>query len=279
MNEPGNNLAMVFQDMDGHRSSAEIIQQHSSNKSDIREVALKGIPLSNCRTIIDLGCGFGYFTEALTNRIGLESVVTGIDCHENYRKPFLDLCTRCGFQGMFSSSGTEYLKDLAPQSADLILCSFSIYFFPGVLKQISRILKEKGTFVVITHSVYHLKEITDIVLKTLHKNGIDENNKLPHDELIGSFAGENGKTLLADHFKTIIEKEYRNSLLFEPGSIDKLLTYFKYKRTFFIPPELINNNELIADVENEIRNRVIEHKKLSITKNDFIFHCSQPVKN
>lgn len=271
-------LSNVFQDAEGHRSSAGIIRDHSSNQTDIRYVALKEMVFSDCRSIVDLGCGFGYFTEALTNRIKATATVTGIDCHESYRRPFLDLCTRGGFRGEFTASGTEYLKTLPSGNTDLILCSYSLYFFPGILSEISRILKPDGKFVVITHSERHLTEISEVVLKEMNQQGFYNQKMLPNDKLVASFPGESGKARLSPYFDNIIEIKYQNSLKFNPQTVEALVTYFKFKQNFFIPSEFSGNKVLIADVENELRRNVIVRGEMEITKNDYIFICKEPIQ-
>ena len=278
MNYPVKKLAEVFQDTSGHKESAEIILSYSSNKEDIREVALKNIDFSNVRNITDLGCGFGFFTEGLCNRIENGSIVTGIDCFTEYRKSFLNICTRCGFRGNFYNSGTEALRQFLPNSIDLVLSSYSLYFFPEILPELVKLLNYSATCVFITHSNSHLKEITHSVLNTFQKNNYRQIKKLPHDELIGNFTGENGYQKLSKFFNTIQKEEYLNDLVFTAQSSEEFLKYFRYKRSFFIPEVLRNDLKLFRKTEEELLNQINSKEKFRITKNDTIFICSNPIK-
>ena len=77
----------IFLNVSLHKFASEIIRTHSSNPRDIREVALEKLELSNCKKILDVGCGFGFFTEALRGRIHPEALVTGLDMIQGY-EPF-----------------------------------------------------------------------------------------------------------------------------------------------------------------------------------------------
>ena len=60
-----------------HAEVGGIIRTHSENKTDIRSVAKRMIEWKNVRRIIDLGCGYGWFEEALEER-ALDLIV-GVD--------------------------------------------------------------------------------------------------------------------------------------------------------------------------------------------------------
>src|SRR5512147_1718087 len=100
-------IAKVFIDVEAHRHAADIIKKRSSNKQDIRDMALAGLDLRSCRRILDLGCGFGFFTEGVGGKVHPDATATGIDQVGNYRSHFLDACRRAGIRGRFYSSGAS----------------------------------------------------------------------------------------------------------------------------------------------------------------------------
>lgn len=45
----------------------------------------------------------------------------------------------------------------------MVLCSYAMYFFPEIIPEVSRILKNDGVFIVITHATPHLHQFSDFV--------------------------------------------------------------------------------------------------------------------
>ncbi len=61
MNVAKAKIIEVFTDVRAHRVIADLIRKYSTNKNDVREAAIDGLTLSDCREILDLGCGFGFY--------------------------------------------------------------------------------------------------------------------------------------------------------------------------------------------------------------------------
>ncbi|MBC8487824.1 MAG: class I SAM-dependent methyltransferase [Bacteroidetes bacterium] len=278
MNFPENELADAFRDVDSHLECAEIIRTHSSNKKDIRKVALEGIDLINTKHIVDIGCGFGFFTEALFNKTAPEIIVSGIDCFDEYRDVFLNLCKKCDFKGKFYNSGVDALQAFERNCVDLILSSYSLYFFPRIIPQLARILDSSGVCIIITHSGSHLKELYYLVLKALYKNGYKQLKTVPYDELVNNFSGDNGYRQLSEHFGSIEKKDFINELIFSAQATEKYLQYFRHKKSFLLPDFLINDYKIIRKVEEELINHIIKTGEIRITKNDTVFICTNPIK-
>lgn len=278
MNISENKLAEAFRDVGGHLECAEIIRENSSNKNDIREIALEGVNIKNKKIIIDLGCGFGFFTQALCNRVDPGAVVTGIDCFGEYSDVYFNLCKKCGFKGKFNNSGVNALQAFERNCVDLILSSYSLYFFPRILPQLARILDTSGTCVFITHSGSHLKELYYLVLKALYKNGYEQLKTLPYNELVNNFSGDNGYRQLSEHFGSIEKKDFINELIFSAQATENFLQYFRHKKSFLVPDFLINDYKIIQKVEEELINHIIKTGEIRITKDDTIFICTNPIK-
>ena len=77
-------LAEVFRDAKKHQEVAGIISEYLQNKDDIRSMALNDLELSESKNILDLGCGFGFFTQALKGRVHPDAKITGIDRYPEY---------------------------------------------------------------------------------------------------------------------------------------------------------------------------------------------------
>ena len=279
MNYPTDKLSEVFRDTIGHKESSEIIIAHSTNKGDIREFALRNVNVKGAKQVINMGCGFGFFTQALKNKINNKAVVTGIDRFAEYRQPFLKLCQGLGFNGQFYDSGTEALSNFKPASVDLVLSSFSIYFFPEIISTVASILRKTGTFIIITHYSSHLHELTTMISEVLKDTGYSHPGPLPHDKLISNFPAEEGIPRLSSYFAKIEKRDYENELVFTKESVNELMTYIAFKRSFFIPENMQMTPMLSNRLEKGILQKVLRKKEFRITKKDAIFICTHPLNN
>jgi ubiquinone/menaquinone biosynthesis C-methylase UbiE len=168
-----------------------------------------------------------------------DAIITGIDCHSKYKQLYLKACSDTGIQGNFISDGISVINSYSPKSIDLILCSYALYYFPEYIEQISRILKEDGIFLVITHAQPHMKEFTRYVKDILYNEGIECREPLPYESLIEGFSNENGENLLSARFLNVQSIKYIGRLLFNHDDIESLTAYFKFKRSFWKKKEPI----------------------------------------
>ncbi len=267
------NLADVFNDTESHLNVAKIICDHLVNFQDIRSLALEKVDFSNVHNILDLGCGFGYFTRGLKGKVQSNTIITGIDRHLKYKQLYLNACSEIGIQGNFISKGISYLKSIESKSVDLILCSYALYFFPEYIEEIARVLKDNGTFVAITHSQPHMKEFTQYVKDILFNEGIECREPLPYESLIKGFSNENGEELLSADFLNIQSINYIGRLLFEANDVESFKSYFKFKRSFFIPCKETDIGDMSAIIIERMKNDLKRLKKFEISKNDIIFVC------
>ncbi len=270
-------LAEVFRDAKKHREVSGIISKHLVNKQDIRELALRGIDLSNKMKILDLGCGFGFFSEALQNRLNTESIVTGIDKYPELEWFYLQSCDKANLNARFLSNGSQVISEMEDNSVDLVLSSYALYFFPDIISQISRVLKSDGLLIAITHACPHMEEFTSYIRRILLEDGIKINASLPYEKLIERFCNKNGKRLLEASFKDISTIRYNNKLVFGKNDFKELSTYFDFKHSFFIPKEIDPDDSIHHKVVSRIKYDLKHNNILEITKNDIIFKCSNPL--
>jgi ubiquinone/menaquinone biosynthesis C-methylase UbiE len=270
-------LAKVYSDIDALVSAADIIVAHSTNKKNIRELALEELDLGACEDILDLGCAFGPFTRVLKGKVHPDACVTGIDCHRHYEDVFRRSCTEAGVKGKFYASGISEIAAFEEKSFDLILSSYSLYFFPEYLCRISELLKDSGIFVAVTHCLPHMKELTDLVKNILVKTHRFAAADLPLETLIARFSNENGYEILSPWMGNIKTLEYKNSLIFGPADVTAFIEYFRYKSDFFIPSVTYSKDNLMENIEFMLKKEMLSDRSLVISKDDVIFVCSEPL--
>ena len=270
-------LAGAFRDVSLHLLVSGIIRDQLTTNLDVREEALKELDFTGFTSILDIGCGFGFFTGGLAGRLSRKSEVTGIDLHEKYREYYLATAKKAGIKGKFIAEDISVIKKFKERTYDLILCSYALYFFPEYIHHISRILKDNGLFVVITHSCPHIKELTYLVKKILDSEQISYDGLLPYETLINRFCDYNGNDVLSPYFGNVSRKEFRSDMLFDRSDFNKFVEYFNFKIPFFIPSGKGEEKKLTAKILNKVKELLDLEGSFHITKDDTIFVCSKPL--
>lgn len=250
-----------------HETISAIIRRRSSNTADVREAALEGLDLSSAREILDLGCGFGFMSEGVARRAAADARVTGVDVWADNEGPYLERVAATGRRARFICDTVGPDFRCPDRDYDLVVCSYSLYFFADVLPEVTRVLKPDGLFVAITHTD---RSFVDL----LRAAGLEEDGT----ELLAlsrCFSAENGGELLGHWFGQVTRIDYPNSLRFEPEHADELLTYLRFKLPFLLP------GAQPGDVLPEARAR-FARQKLSrsgvvvVEKSDATFQCRRP---
>ncbi len=257
-----------YQHPSNHASVSDIIKQHSTNKADIREVAMQGLDLSFVSNILDLGCGFGFMTESFASRVSPDARFVGVDAWDANGRPFLDKVAAAGRRGEFVCKrlGTEL--PWPDGSFDAVVCSFSLYFFVELLPEVARVLRKGGLFLTVAHSEHHIEED----LKTA---GFPEGAPGLLG-LIRRFSAENGGDILARAFGKIKRIDYANSLRFRADQVDDLLAYIRFKLPLMVPGANPDGGLPVQLVEH-VRSEMAARGFVAMEKNDAIFQCWSPI--
>lgn len=269
-------IRQVYRQVLKHRRIEKLIRQFSSNKEDIRIKSLSQVNLSECRKVLELGCAFGAFTEALKGRLHPQAAITGLDIVSEYEPFFLEACMRAGYRGTFSSSGVHTIKRIPSGSFDLIICSFALYFFIEMIPQIARILKKGGFFVAITHDECNMEELITITRTTLEEHQLlAKNQLLPVELILRQFSADNGEILLRPYFSEIRKIDFKNSLIFQPWEIDFFIDYYQFKSPFFLTGTGADKKNIVEKLMHKLQDTGAESKMITMCKDDAIFICTK----
>ena len=257
-----------FEDPPSHETVSDIIRRRSTNKADVREVALGDLDLSFAKDILDLGCGFGFMAEALGRRVAPDARLVGVDVWPANEGPYLEKVAVTGHRGFFTCLQVDSQLPWPDRSFDLVVCSYSLYFFVKVLPDLARVLAPHGVFLTITHSERS-------VVGQLPAAGFAEAaSELL--SLVRRFSAENGYSLLHRWFGEVTRIDYNNSLRFEREHVDELLTYLRFKLPLLVPG---------AKPDDELPQRLVRFAKASLSrmgelvidKDDAVFRCRRPL--
>jgi SAM-dependent methyltransferase len=261
-----------------HRQSRDTIIRYSTNTLDIREVALAGLDLSPVRNVLDLGCGYGFFSEKLTGVVDRGAHITGIDMVVSNRKPYLNVLSSSGFKGNFVHGSSEAVSTMKRGSFDLVAASYSLYFFPHLIGEIARILSPEGIFIAITHSRFTMREILGFIPSCMKEAGAEPPRELVIEKLFSAFSLENGMSLLGPHFEHVEQIEFNNTLSIPQEDVKHFVAYLDGKKPLFLkdvrdayPGKLVRVKDCFYRKIHEYSENVKEG--LIITKDDGIFRC------
>jgi len=264
-----------------HMRTKAIIREHALNRRDIREVALEGLDLSGVRRVLDLGCGYGFFTEKLQGRLHQGAHILGIDLvdREN-RRVFLQTVKDIGYEGEFVRSRADIIRSMDESSFDMAIASYSLYFFPHLVGAIARVLSPEGVFVAVTHSKYSLREVTSFVPRCMERMGIVPPGEIMINRLFRAFSLEEGEEMLSPFFGRVERVIYENDLLFPLDRIGECIDYLDKKKHLIFKEVMENHPQKVGDMVSYFNDMVFayakEHGRIVLTKDDAVFRCFRP---
>ncbi|OHD70690.1 MAG: hypothetical protein A2W19_11965 [Spirochaetes bacterium RBG_16_49_21] len=272
-------ITRTYEKVHDHLLARYIIKTYSTNSNDIRDVALHGLNLKKAQRILELGCGYGFFIEKLKGMLHDKAAIIGIDLVENNREPFLHSVAAIQYKGEFIAASADIIREMPESAFDVIISSYSFYFFPHLLHDIPRILMPHGVFIALTHSKDSLKEVIRFVMRCMKKIGI-KNVEPVINKLFTAFSRENGDALLKNYFNIVETLDFTNSINFSYHNIEDCIFYVN-KKQHLIYKEVLDLMPDKLDVVREcVENHIIDFAKrngtISISKDDAVFRCFVP---
>jgi len=276
-----NDITKTYEQVHDLLLTRYIIKTYSKNKSDIRDVALKDLDCKNIKKVLELGCGYGFFIEKLKNRLHNGAVIIGIDMVENNREPFLHSVSSIQYKGEFIGGNADIITQMANESFDMIITSYSLYFFPHLIPEISRILVPDGVFIAITHSKNTLREAMKFIHSCMNAVGFNTKNETILNKLFSAFSMEDGHYLLEQYFRSIERLDYPNAMVFPAEHVDDFIFYIRkkqnliYKEVMELMPDRLD--DVLACVDMKISDYVKMNGHVILNKDDAVFRCHKPI--
>jgi SAM-dependent methyltransferase len=250
-----------------HENASAIIRRHSTNQTDVRFAALGGLDLSGVRDVLELGCGFGFMAEEVATRIHPDACVIGVDACAANGQPFIERVSATGRRAEFVLAVLEDTLPFEEQSFDLVVASYSLYFFPKILADVCRVMRDNAMLLAVTHSESCCRGLMSAA-------GFSGDS--PLIQLVRRFSGENGGQQLSPFFADVETIVYPNHLLFLNGELDDLMTYIRFK----LPLAMCESDTepVLPDfVEPNLRATMDRTRAVTVEKDDAIFRCRRPL--
>lgn len=273
-------IEQTYRDLDLHQAANCIVYGHSANRRDIRDFALKGVDFSRVHNILDLGCGFGFSTLGFQGKLQPHTHIVGLDVQETYQRPFLQACETVGAIGEFHASDVAELATYPARSFDLVLSCYSLYFFPGAVGDIARVLTDHGALVAVTHSQESLAEVIRHLPPTLASMNIKVPELLGIQRLLRAFSSENGAELLRPWFGEVERRVFSNRLRFGPGELRHLQVYLTMKKRLLLKEVYEASPDSVGAALNQIMVALAAEAAakgaVKFRKDDAVFVCRAP---
>jgi ADP-ribose pyrophosphatase YjhB (NUDIX family)/SAM-dependent methyltransferase len=274
-------IKKTYESVQNHLRTKHIILNYSQNNEDIREIAVKGLDLSGVKRVLDLGCGYGFFTEKLEGLLDEGVHITGVDLiDEGNRESFLNTIFSMGHRGEFIAESANLIKNMEDSSFDLIIASYSLYFFPHLIGEIARILDRNGIFIAVTHTEFSLKEIIPFIPHCMNDLGLAPPDETLISRLFRTFSMENGEEQLEPCFEEIERIVFKNSLTFPSENVNDCIEYLEQKKHLLFKEMADNYPDRMEDFVSSFQRNIHEYarkkKRIVITKDDVIFRCFKP---
>ena len=257
----------AYADPASHEAVSEIIRRHSDNREDLRHAALRDLDLSRVEEALDLGCGYGFMAEEIARRIAARGRVTGVDACPGNEAAFRRKVARAGRQARFECRLLDRELPWPDRSFDLVVASFSLYFFAQIIPAVARVLRSDGSFIVLTHSEGSFLGLLRAVGQPVEHS--------PLIALVRRFSAENGGGLLARHFAETRRIDYGNKLTFQPQDWTDLLAFLRSKLPLIAPGQS-RDGRTVRGFEEKLRRSLSDRGSVMVEKNDAIFVCRRP---
>lgn len=256
-----------FEDPARHALVSDIIRRRSTNPADVRAAVLAGLDLSSAHNVLDLGCGFGFFTEVVARRVAADAEIVGVDACAANEPLFMARVEAAGRSGRFVEHVISKTLDWPDHSFDLVVASYALYFFPDAVPEIARVLTPDGLLLATTHMESSCRDL-------LRASGLPISDAALLGNIL-SFSAENGERLLAPWFGAVERTDYANKLVFGPADFNDFLTYLRFKLPLLLPASE-PGGVIPKPLSNAIRGVLARGEPLTFEKNDAAFRCRSP---
>jgi len=216
-------------------------------------------------SILDIGCGPGYLWEENRERIHPEWEIVLVDrsfgmlveAHKNLQD--------IGLKIRWLNSDAQALP-LDRSAFDVVVANHMLYHVddrPGVLAEISRVMKPKGCLFAATNGRAHLREIRKLIEQFQLDSSIWTHHK--------AFSLENGEEQLRGYFKRVSCVRLDDSL--EITEVEPVMDYIK---SGLSSEELAANAKGLQDIQVFLGRQLNEEGVIRIHKETGMFVAEKP---
>jgi SAM-dependent methyltransferase len=129
----------------------------ASTAVDVRVPLVAAVAEARPGRLLEVGCGWGELAEWITRETGAEVVATDLSAH---------MVKLARERGLDASVADVQALPFTDGAFDVVVAAWMLYHVPELdrgLSEIARVLRPEGRLVAATNSVFHLRELRELV--------------------------------------------------------------------------------------------------------------------
>jgi ubiquinone/menaquinone biosynthesis C-methylase UbiE len=220
---------------DANLAARQSIYRFQQPRVNLHENALGLAGMTGDETVLDIGCGNGYYLATLA-RLGHTGPIVGFDLSRG----MLDAAATIAGAAQLAVADAERLP-IARHTVDVSLAMHMLYHVPDraqAIRELRRVTKPGGVVLVVTNSDAHMQELNDLVFAAVGRS-------LPSSRL--KFKMENGEPELRAAFAHVERHDFPSELhVTDP---DAVIAYVESMQHFV---STNGNEQLIDDIRASV---------------------------
>jgi ubiquinone/menaquinone biosynthesis C-methylase UbiE len=217
--------------------------------------------------VLELGCGNAILWRTNMGKIGSDQTIVLTDFSEG----MLDDAKKVlgSFKDRFEYKVMDAENITFPENSfDIIIANLMLYHVPNrkeAFSQITRVLRDNGSFYTSTFGRDNMKELNELV-----QDFYPQLNSL--ETLSNRFGLENGKSQLEEYFGQVTMNKFPDHL--EITDAGPVIEYF----LSFAGNKSVLNPDKIATMKNHINEIIEDQGCMKVTKETGLFTARDPIK-
>ncbi len=260
-------IAEQYKDSSNFVARVELNRKFSTNPQPLTRWLFDQMDFQKSSRVLELGCGNAILWRTNKDRIEFDEKIVLTDFSEGMlddaKKVLGDLSNRFEFKVMDAEN-----ISFPQNSFDIVIANLMLYHVPNrkeAFNQITKVLKDNGSFYASTFGRNNMKELNELV-----QEFYPQLNSL--ETLSNKFGLENGKSQLKEYFEQVTMNEYPDHL--EITDAQPVIEYF----LSFAGNKSVLNPEKLEEMKTHI-NEIIEEKGfMKVTKETGLFTARNPFK-
>jgi SAM-dependent methyltransferase len=215
--------------------------------------------------VLECGCGPGWLWRENLDQIPSDCHITLTDLSLGMVVEAEAVLTQSDHRFEFRQANIEAL-DFADEMFDLVVANHMLYHLPNLaqgLSEVCRVLKPNGRFLAATNGNNHMKELANLIPKSLDQLSSSFRVRGAGEQL--SFRLENGRSLLTPYFETIDLHLYEDGL--HITEVEPLLAYV----FSMMPPGLEVSQTAVVRLRDVWSAKIAAEGAIKISKHSGVF--------
>ncbi len=224
-------------------------EDYTQPETDFKNWVLDLVTWQGNETVVDLGCGSGFYINAVMDRLKAEGRLICTDLAFGMLKEVKETVEQHDWLLNASAINIPFPDN----SVDITLANHMLYHLPDIpagLQEIHRVLVPGGHLIAATNGSDSMKRFSDEMERAAEHLGFPIEFS-PHFAR-RNFSLENGHDILAEWFPEVILHTFESALVFPETK--PVLRYLNSLQEFFAPslPEEISWEALMSQVEIQV---------------------------